>query len=173
MDELQTLISKYRSDPTSYSPEQFRRNLASWGPLLFYHLDAEVETLKPEILRRCMYSLSKSPWNLKLMPILQTGQSKKCADYRCSVTSNHPSERPSFLRTELRALAELCVDPRSFDDSLKRLINCAEMRVSWPRLGSSDKEPLSEVLQDVVVKEKNLDEVFRFENSDRLECAGE
>lgn len=47
------------------------------------------------------------------------------------------------------------------------------MRVSWPRLGSSDKEPLSEVLQDVVVKEKNLDEVFRFENSDRLECAGE
>lgn len=58
MDELQTLISKYRSDPTSYSPDDFRRNLASWGPLLFYHLDAEVETLKPEILRRCTYSLS-------------------------------------------------------------------------------------------------------------------
>ncbi|GAA5989129.1 hypothetical protein JCM10908_001171 [Rhodotorula pacifica] len=52
MDELLALISKYRSDPTSYSPDDFRRNLASWGPLLFYHLDAEVETLKPDILRR-------------------------------------------------------------------------------------------------------------------------
>ncbi|POY74406.1 hypothetical protein BMF94_2600 [Rhodotorula taiwanensis] len=52
MDELQALIAKYRSDPSSYSPDDFRRNLASWGPLLFYHLDAEVETLKPDILRR-------------------------------------------------------------------------------------------------------------------------
>lgn len=57
MDELQALISKYRSDPTSYSPDDFRRNLASWGPLLFYHLDAEVETLKPDILRRCECSI--------------------------------------------------------------------------------------------------------------------
>ncbi|BGP54064.1 hypothetical protein JCM8202v2_001636 [Rhodotorula sphaerocarpa] len=52
MDDLQRLIGKYRSEPSAYAPEEFRGNLSSWGPLLFYHLDAEVETLKPDILRR-------------------------------------------------------------------------------------------------------------------------
>lgn len=55
MDLLQRLIGKYRSEPSAYSPEEFRGNLSSWGPLLFYHLDAEVETLKPDILRRCAF----------------------------------------------------------------------------------------------------------------------
>lgn len=57
MDELNALVRKYKSNPTTYSPAEFRQNLASWGPLLFYHLDAEVESLKPEILRRCECSL--------------------------------------------------------------------------------------------------------------------
>ncbi|GAA5835608.1 hypothetical protein JCM9279_004593 [Rhodotorula babjevae] len=52
MDKLQTLIAKYRADPSSYSPDEFRANLASWGPTLFYHLNEEVESLKPDVLRR-------------------------------------------------------------------------------------------------------------------------
>ncbi|GAA6001151.1 hypothetical protein JCM10207_007433 [Rhodosporidiobolus poonsookiae] len=52
MHKLELLISKYRTDPSSYSPTDFRAHLASWGPVLFYHLDAEVQSLKPDILRR-------------------------------------------------------------------------------------------------------------------------
>lgn len=51
--EHQALIAKYRSDPSTYSPAEFRQNLASWGPTLFYHLNEEVESLKPDVLRRC------------------------------------------------------------------------------------------------------------------------
>ncbi|GJN88382.1 hypothetical protein Rhopal_001348-T1 [Rhodotorula paludigena] len=46
------LTAKYRENPSSYSPDELRKNLASWGPVLFYHLDAEVESLKPDVLRR-------------------------------------------------------------------------------------------------------------------------
>ncbi|GAA5970018.1 hypothetical protein JCM11641_000235 [Rhodosporidiobolus odoratus] len=52
MYKFEVLVEKYRSEPSSYSPEEFRANLAAWGPVLFYHLNAEVATLKPDILRR-------------------------------------------------------------------------------------------------------------------------
>ncbi|BGP30266.1 hypothetical protein JCM10296v2_002018 [Rhodotorula toruloides] len=52
MHELRYLAKRFKLDPSSYSPDEFRKNLASWGPLLFYHLDAEVGSLKPDILRR-------------------------------------------------------------------------------------------------------------------------
>ncbi|BGP38133.1 hypothetical protein JCM10449v2_002060 [Rhodotorula kratochvilovae] len=52
MAQLQALITKYRADPSLYSPDEFRQNLASWGPVLFWHLNAEVESLKPDVLRR-------------------------------------------------------------------------------------------------------------------------
>ncbi|BGP14073.1 hypothetical protein JCM10213_002368 [Rhodosporidiobolus nylandii] len=52
MHKFETLVAKYRSEPSTYSPQEFRSNLASWGPVLFYHLNAEVESLKPDILRR-------------------------------------------------------------------------------------------------------------------------
>ncbi|GAA5868993.1 hypothetical protein JCM8547_003244 [Rhodosporidiobolus lusitaniae] len=52
MHKLELLIAKYRSDPTSYSPAEFKGNLGLWGPVLFYHLNAEVESLKPDVLRR-------------------------------------------------------------------------------------------------------------------------
>ncbi|GAA6026807.1 hypothetical protein JCM8097_005875 [Rhodosporidiobolus ruineniae] len=52
MHKFETLIAKYRNEPSSYSPDEFRHHLASWGPILFYHLNAEVESLKPDVLRR-------------------------------------------------------------------------------------------------------------------------
>ncbi|BGO89789.1 hypothetical protein NBRC10512_004442 [Rhodotorula toruloides] len=52
MHELRWLAKRFKLDPTAYSPDEFRQNLVSWGPLLFYHLDAEVASLKPDILRR-------------------------------------------------------------------------------------------------------------------------
>ncbi|GAA6060978.1 hypothetical protein JCM10212_006560 [Sporobolomyces blumeae] len=52
MSKLESLISRVTSDPSTYSPKEFQENLASWGPLLFYHLDAEVKTLKSDVLRR-------------------------------------------------------------------------------------------------------------------------
>ncbi|GAA5972792.1 hypothetical protein JCM21900_000308 [Sporobolomyces salmonicolor] len=48
----QSITKRVRSNPSSYSPTELRTNLAAWGPILFYHLDAEVASLKPEVLRR-------------------------------------------------------------------------------------------------------------------------
>lgn len=58
LNPAQALTAKYRENPSSYSPDELRKNLASWGPVLFYHLDAEVESLKPDVLRRCAFLLS-------------------------------------------------------------------------------------------------------------------
>ncbi|GAA6026805.1 hypothetical protein JCM8097_005874 [Rhodosporidiobolus ruineniae] len=52
MHKFETLIAKYRNSPSSYAPDEFRQHLASWGPILFYHLDAEVESISPAMLRR-------------------------------------------------------------------------------------------------------------------------
>ncbi|KAK4057238.1 hypothetical protein OIO90_001733 [Microbotryomycetes sp. JL221] len=38
--------------PEQFSADEMRRILTSWGPVLFYHLDAEVESLKPDNLRK-------------------------------------------------------------------------------------------------------------------------
>ncbi|GAA5947477.1 hypothetical protein JCM3765_001695 [Sporobolomyces pararoseus] len=52
MHALEELSKKFKRDPSSYSPQELRENLKSWGPLLFWHLDAEVESLKADVLRR-------------------------------------------------------------------------------------------------------------------------
>ncbi|BGP22993.1 hypothetical protein Rt10032_c16g5688 [Rhodotorula toruloides] len=52
MDSLKSLTKRLKVEPNLYSPDEFRKNLASWGPILFYHLDAEVASLKPDVLRR-------------------------------------------------------------------------------------------------------------------------
>ncbi|GAA5931690.1 hemerythrin domain-containing protein [Sporobolomyces koalae] len=52
MHQLELLARRFKSDPTSYSPSDLQRNLQSWGPLLFFHLDAEVKSLKADVLRR-------------------------------------------------------------------------------------------------------------------------
>lgn len=55
MDRYVALINSFKSSPSSYDPEAMRANLASWGPVLFYHLDAEVKTLHHDNLRRCEF----------------------------------------------------------------------------------------------------------------------
>ncbi|GAA5829613.1 hypothetical protein JCM11251_000223 [Rhodosporidiobolus azoricus] len=52
MHQLELLISRFRAEPSTYSPAELQKNLTSWGPILFYHLNAEVESLKPDVLRR-------------------------------------------------------------------------------------------------------------------------
>ncbi|GAA5856975.1 hypothetical protein JCM5353_000940 [Sporobolomyces roseus] len=52
MHNLEELAKEFKSAPSSYSPERLQKNLASWGPLLFWHLDAEVRSLKADVLRR-------------------------------------------------------------------------------------------------------------------------
>lgn len=42
LDKLTDLISKYRKDPTSYSPTEMRACLDSFREVLFRHLDEEV-----------------------------------------------------------------------------------------------------------------------------------
>ncbi|GAA5835221.1 hypothetical protein JCM3766R1_006903 [Sporobolomyces carnicolor] len=52
MHDLEALARRFKQDPSTYSPDALRSNLKSWGPLLFWHLDAEVESLKSDVLRR-------------------------------------------------------------------------------------------------------------------------
>ncbi|KAM0748891.1 hypothetical protein T439DRAFT_327401 [Meredithblackwellia eburnea MCA 4105] len=52
IDRLTAYIKKVKSKPSDYSPEEFKRVLASFGPILMYHLDEEVKTLGGDNLRR-------------------------------------------------------------------------------------------------------------------------
>ncbi|SGY13623.1 BQ5605_C010g05916 [Microbotryum silenes-dioicae] len=52
MDRYQDYIRAARATPTAFSPEKLREIMGSMGPILFYHLDAEVETLKADNLKR-------------------------------------------------------------------------------------------------------------------------
>ncbi|ORY87458.1 hypothetical protein BCR35DRAFT_289530 [Leucosporidium creatinivorum] len=52
MDRYSAYLSKCKSSPSSFDAEEFRKILQSWGPILFYHLDAEVKTLHHDNLRR-------------------------------------------------------------------------------------------------------------------------
>jgi hypothetical protein len=47
LDRLKTLLSKYGSNPSSYSPTEMRACLDSWREVLFRHLDEEVRCLFP------------------------------------------------------------------------------------------------------------------------------
>ncbi|KDE07590.1 hypothetical protein MVLG_02056 [Microbotryum lychnidis-dioicae p1A1 Lamole] len=52
MDRYQDYIRAARATPTAFSPEKLREIMGLMGPILFYHLDAEVETLKADNLKR-------------------------------------------------------------------------------------------------------------------------
>lgn len=52
MDRFMNYVNKVKEDPKSYSSDDFRKVLSSWGPALMHHLDAEVYTLRGENLRR-------------------------------------------------------------------------------------------------------------------------
>ncbi|KAL8279226.1 hypothetical protein RQP46_008263 [Phenoliferia psychrophenolica] len=52
IDRFNEYIRKCKAQASVYSPDDFKKVLASFGPILMYHLDAEVETLKSENLRR-------------------------------------------------------------------------------------------------------------------------
>lgn len=60
MDRYSAYLAKCKSSPSSFDAEEFRKILQSWGPILFYHLDAEVKTLHHDNLRRCE-SLGRPP----------------------------------------------------------------------------------------------------------------
>ncbi|KAI5822690.1 hypothetical protein K523DRAFT_287772 [Schizophyllum commune Tattone D] len=52
LEDLSTLVRKYRTDNTSYSPEEMRACLDSFKDVLFKHLDQEVEDLKVANLKK-------------------------------------------------------------------------------------------------------------------------
>ncbi|KAJ7184438.1 hypothetical protein C8R46DRAFT_1064059 [Mycena filopes] len=52
LEELTTLITKFKKEPSTYSPEQMRTCLDGFRGVLFAHLDAEVEDLKAENLKK-------------------------------------------------------------------------------------------------------------------------
>ncbi|KAL1705257.1 hypothetical protein EV121DRAFT_279704 [Schizophyllum commune] len=52
LEDLSTLVRKYRTDNTSYSPEEMRACLDSFKDVLFKHLDQEVEDLKGANLKK-------------------------------------------------------------------------------------------------------------------------
>lgn len=58
MDRMKSYIAKCKAKPTEYSATEFQKLLASWGPVLFYHLNAEVKTLHRDNLRRCMLTVA-------------------------------------------------------------------------------------------------------------------
>lgn len=61
MDRYSAYLSKCKSSPSSFDAEEFRKILQSWGPILFYHLDAEVKTLHHDNLRRCEFGPRSLP----------------------------------------------------------------------------------------------------------------
>ncbi|THU95640.1 hypothetical protein K435DRAFT_966293 [Dendrothele bispora CBS 962.96] len=52
IENLGTLISKYKADPTTYSPSEMRTCLDNWRGSLFNHLDEEVADLRGENLKK-------------------------------------------------------------------------------------------------------------------------
>lgn len=42
LDDLEVLLKKYKSEPSSYSPQELRECLDSFREVLFRHLDEEV-----------------------------------------------------------------------------------------------------------------------------------
>jgi hypothetical protein len=59
LDEYTTLLRKYASQPTSYSPVELRACLDSFRDVLFRHLDEEVRDLKAESLRDAGWTLEE------------------------------------------------------------------------------------------------------------------
>ncbi|KZO90103.1 hypothetical protein CALVIDRAFT_569366 [Calocera viscosa TUFC12733] len=58
LDRLETLINRYRDEPSTYSPIEFRACLDSFREILFTHLDEEVEDLRGDNLKK-FYTLAE------------------------------------------------------------------------------------------------------------------
>lgn len=54
-----SLLLKYASDPSTYSPEELRANMDSWREVLFRHLDEEVEDLGWKRMREAGFTLEE------------------------------------------------------------------------------------------------------------------
>ncbi|KAG7562986.1 hypothetical protein FFLO_01544 [Filobasidium floriforme] len=54
-----SLLLKYASDPSTYSPEELRGNMDSWREVLFRHLDEEVEDLGWKRMREAGFTLEE------------------------------------------------------------------------------------------------------------------
>ncbi|KAF8893791.1 hypothetical protein BD779DRAFT_1503431 [Infundibulicybe gibba] len=52
LDDLEALVKKFQSDPTSYRPSEMRNCLDSFRTVLFKHLDDEVADLSGENLKK-------------------------------------------------------------------------------------------------------------------------
>ncbi|KAJ7243742.1 hypothetical protein C8J57DRAFT_1365740 [Mycena rebaudengoi] len=52
LDDLSTLVYKYKKEPSTYSPTEMRGCLDSFREVLFNHLDQEVEDLQGENLKQ-------------------------------------------------------------------------------------------------------------------------
>ncbi|KZT11019.1 uncharacterized protein LAESUDRAFT_643457, partial [Laetiporus sulphureus 93-53] len=53
LENLNVLIRKWTLSPSTYSPVEMKKCLASWKEVLFTHLDHEVEDLFGENMKRC------------------------------------------------------------------------------------------------------------------------
>ncbi|KZT51894.1 hypothetical protein CALCODRAFT_502976 [Calocera cornea HHB12733] len=58
LDRLETLITRFRDQPSTYSPIELRACLDSFREVLFTHLDEEVEDLRGENLKK-YYTLAE------------------------------------------------------------------------------------------------------------------
>ena len=58
LDRYAAYLDGVMAEPSKYNPDDLRRIMAELGPILFYHLDAEVETLRADNLRR-YYTLAE------------------------------------------------------------------------------------------------------------------
>ncbi|KAJ7072281.1 hemerythrin HHE cation binding domain-containing protein [Mycena amicta] len=52
LEDLETLVKKFKKDPTTYSPDEMRACLDGFREILFTHLDQEVEDLRGENLKK-------------------------------------------------------------------------------------------------------------------------
>ncbi|KAJ7292915.1 hemerythrin HHE cation binding domain-containing protein [Mycena rebaudengoi] len=59
MEDLSTLVSKFKKEPATYSPTEMRGCLDGFREVLFNHLDQEVNDLKGENLRKYWTSLEE------------------------------------------------------------------------------------------------------------------
>lgn len=59
MDKYLALLDKYAAEPSSYAPEELRRNMDSWKDVLFDHLAEEVQDLSGESMRKAGWTLNE------------------------------------------------------------------------------------------------------------------
>ncbi|KAJ7042111.1 hemerythrin HHE cation binding domain-containing protein [Mycena alexandri] len=52
LEEMTTLVNKFKKEPSTYSPDQMRTCLDGFRAVLFDHLDAEVHDLRAENLKK-------------------------------------------------------------------------------------------------------------------------